>query len=326
MKPKFTRRRMLSATIMALAPPPLWAQSPAYPSKPIKIVVPSPPGGSTDQLARLAAQWLQGAWGQTVMIENKPGAGLRLGADFVAKSPPDGYTLLMGAVHHSIAQAVYTKRSYEFQRDLTPITVVGVVPNVVIVPANLPVRNVAQLITLARAQPGKLSYGSTGQGTAHHLIGEQFADMAGVDLLHVPYKGSAPALVDLIGGQIQIMFDTVASCLPHIQSGKIRALAVTTGKRTSALPEVPTLDEGGLKGFEVSSWFGLMAPAGTPTDIVQKVYAEVAKMLGTPETRQLLAQMGAEAGGNTPDQLRQQIDGEITRFAALAKKVKLQLD
>ena len=232
----------------------------------------------------------------------------------------------MGAVHHSIAQAVYTKRSYEFQRDLTPITVVGVVPNVVIVPANLPAKNVAELIALAKAQPGKLSYGSTGQGTAHHLIGEQFADMAGVDLLHVPYKGSAPALVDLFGGQIQIMFDTVASCLPHIKSSKIRALAVTTGKRSSALPEVPTLDEAGLKGFEVSSWFGLMAPAGTPSEIVQKIYAEVAKMLGTPETRQQLALMGADPGGNTPDQLRQQIDGEITRFAALAKKVKLQLD
>ena len=183
----------------------------------------------------------------------------------------------MGAVHHSIAQAVYTKRSYEFQRDLTPITVVGVVPNVVIVPANLPAKNVAELIALAKAQPGKLSYGSTGQGTAHHLIGEQFADMAGVDLLHVPYKGSAPALVDLFGGQIQIMFDTVASCLPHIKSSKIRALAVTTGKRSSALPEVPTLGEAGLKGFEVSSGFGLMAPAGTPNDIVQKTYAEVAK-------------------------------------------------
>lgn len=323
---KFTRRRMVSATMMALAAPPLWAQSPAYPNKPIKIVVPSPPGGSTDQLARLVGQWLQEAWGQSVVIENKPGAGLRLGAEFVAKSPADGYTLLMGAVHHSIAQAVYSKRSYEFQRDLAPITVVGVVPNVVIVPANLPAKNVAELIAMAKAQPGKLSYGSTGQGTAHHLIGEQFADMAGVDLLHVPYKGSAPALVDLIGGQIQIMFDTVASCLPHIKAGKIRALAVSTGKRSSALPDVPTLDEAGLKGFDVSSWFGLMAPAGTPTDIIQKTYAEVAKMLGKPETRQQLAQMGAEPGGNTPDQLRQQIDGEITRFAALAKKVKLQLD
>ena len=179
---------------------------------------------------------------------------------------------------------------------------------------------------MGKAQPGKLSYGSTGQGTAHHLIGEQFSDMAGIDMLHVPYKGSSPALVDLIGGQIQIMFDTVASCLPHIKSGKIRALAVTTGKRSSALPDVPTLDEAGLKGFDVSSWFGLMAPAGTAPDIIQKTYAEVAKMLATPEMRQQLAQMGAEPVGNTPEQLRQQIAGEITRFAALAQKAKLQLD
>ncbi|MBL0088102.1 MAG: tripartite tricarboxylate transporter substrate binding protein [Ideonella sp.] len=323
-----TRRHMLAAAAAAaaVAAVPLWAQAPGYPNKPLKIVVPSPPGGSTDQLARLVGQRLQQAWGQSVVIDNKPGAGLRLGADFVAKSPADGYTLLMGAVHHTIAQAVYTKRSYDFQRDLAPITVVAVVPNVVIVPSSLPVKTVAELIAMAKAQPGRLSYGSTGQGTAHHLIGEQFADMAGLQLLHVPYKGSAPALVDLIGGQIQIMFDTVASCLPHIKSGKLRALAVTTGKRSSALPDVPTLDEAGLKGFEVSSWFGLMAPSGTPPDIIQKTYLEVAKMLGTPEARQQLEQMGAEAVGNTPDQLRQQIASEITRFAALAKKANLQLD
>jgi tripartite-type tricarboxylate transporter receptor subunit TctC len=321
-----TRRHMVAATAMAVAAAPLWAQAPGYPNKPLKIVVPSPPGGSTDQLARLVGQRLQEAWGQSVVIDNKPGAGLRLGADFVAKSPADGYTFLMGAVHHSIAQAVYTKRSYDFQRDLAPITVVAVVPNVVIVPSSLPVKTVAELIAMAKAQPGKLSYGSTGQGTAHHLIGEQFADMAGVQLLHVPYKGSAPALVDLIGGQIQIMFDTVTSCLPHIKAGKLRALAVTTGRRSSALPDVPTLDEAGLKGFDVSSWFGLMAPAGTPPDIIQKTYVEVAKMLATPEARQQLEQMGAEPVGNTPDQLRQQIAGEITRFAALAKKANLQLD
>ena len=325
-QPQFTRRRLVSATLVALAAARALAQSAAYPNKPLKIVVPSPPGGSTDQLARLVGQRLQEAWGQSVLIENKPGAGLRLGADFVAKSPADGYTLLMGAVHHSIAQAIYTKRSYDFQRDLAPITVVAVVPNVVIVPASLPVRNVAELIALAKAQPGKISYGSTGQGTAHHLIGEQFADMAGVELLHVPYKGSAPALVDLIGGQIQLMFDTVASCLPHIKSGKIRALAVTTSKRSSALSDVPTLDEAGLKGFDVSSWFGLLAPAGTPADILQKTHAEVARMLATPAVRQQLELMGAEPVGNTPEQLRQQIAGEIVRFAALAKKANLQLD
>jgi tripartite-type tricarboxylate transporter receptor subunit TctC len=235
---------------------------------------PGTTGGSTDQLARLVGQRLQDAWGQGVVVDNKPGAGLRLGAEFVAKSPADRYTLLMGAVHHSIAQAIYTRRSYDFQRDLAPISAVAVVPNVVIVPASLPVRNLA----------------------------------------------------DLMGGQIQNMFDTVASCLPHIKAGKIRALAVTTGKRSSALPDVPTLDEAGLEGFDVSSWFGLMAPAGSPPDVRQKTYAEVARMLGTPEVRQQLARMGAEPIGNTPDQLRQQIAGEISRLAALAQKARLQLD
>jgi tripartite-type tricarboxylate transporter receptor subunit TctC len=324
MNPPSCRRRALLAAGLALPLPSAFAQS--WPSKPIKIVVPSPPGGSTDQLARLVAQRWQAAWGQPVVIENKPGAGLRLGAEFVAKSPPDGYTFLMAAVHHSIAQAVYTKRAYELQRDLTPVTVVAIVPNVLIVPAALPVKNVADLVALAKKTPGKLSYGSTGLGTAHHLIGEQFNDMTGADILHVPYKGSAPALVDLIGGQIQVMFDTVASCLPHIKSGKLRALAVATAKRSSALPEVPTLAESGLTGFNIASWFGLMAPAGTPADMVHKAQAEVVKMLATPETRAQIDAMGADPVGNTPEQMKQQINTDVERFGALAKKAKLELD
>ena len=301
-----------------------WAQ--AWPARPIKIVVPSPPGGSTDQLGRLIAQGLSTAWGQPVLVENKPGAGLRLGADFVAKAAPDGYTLLMAAVHHSIAQAVYTKRSYDLQRDLTPVTVVAIVPNVLIVSSSFPARNVAELIAMAKAAPGKLTYGSTGLGTAHHLIGEQFNDMAGTQITHVPYKGSAPALVDLMGGQITMMFDTVASCLPHIKAGKLRALAVATAKRSSALPDVPTLSESGLEGFDIASWFGLMAPAGTPKEAVDKLQAEVARMLADPKVRSQLALMGAEPVGNTPQQMAAQIADEIKRFGDLARKAKLQLD
>ncbi|MFN0184837.1 MAG: Bug family tripartite tricarboxylate transporter substrate binding protein [Aquabacterium sp.] len=315
-----------SLLIASLALPATQARSNAYPSKPIKIVVPSPPGGSTDQLGRLVGQHLQKAWGQSVSIDNKPGAGLRLGADFVAKSPADGYTLLVGAIHHSIAQAVYSKRSYDLLNDLTPITVIGIVPNVLIVPASMPVNSVADLIALSKKEKGKLSYGSTGLGTAHHLIGEQFNDMTGADLLHVPYKGSAPALVDLMSGQIQVMFDTVASCLPHIQSGKLRALAVATAKRSSALPNVPTLQEAGLIGFDIASWFGLMAPAATAPEIVSKIQQEVSKMLSLPETRQQLSAMGAEPGGNTPAQMKLQIASEVSRFGALASKLKLQLD
>lgn len=315
---------LMGACVLFCVSAPTHAQP--YPARPIKIVVPSPPGGSTDQLARLVSQRWAAAFGQPVIIENKPGAGLRLGAEFVAKSPPDGYTVLMGAIHHSIAQAGYVKRSYDFERDLAPITVVAVVPNVLIVPADLPVRNVAEFIALAKAQPGKLAYGSTGLGTAHHLIGEQFNDMAGVELRHIPYKGSAPALIDMLGGQIQAMFDTVASCLPHIKSGRLRALAVATSTRSTALPDVPTLSESGLKGFDVASSFGLMVPAGTPRAIIDKLHQETVRSLANPEVRSQLAAMGAEPVGNTPEQMAAQIKGEVSRFSALAKRARLELE
>jgi tripartite-type tricarboxylate transporter receptor subunit TctC len=303
------------------------AQAQGYPSRPVKIVVPSPPGGSTDQLARAVGEKLSQAWGQPVIIDNKPGAGLTLGADFVAKSPADGYTLLMGAVHHSIAQTVYKKLPYDFLRDLDPVTVVAVVPNVMIVPASFPAKTTAEVIALLKASPPKkYSYGSTGAGTAHHLIGEQFNDMADVELLHVPYKGSAPALIDLLGGQIQFMFDTVASCLPHIQSGKLRPIAVATATRSSALPGVPTLAESGLPGFDIASWFGLMAPAGTPVQVIEKVYADVARALAMPEMKVRLAAMGAEPVGNTPAQMRTQVRAEVAKFGVLARKANLSLD
>ena len=315
----------LCAALLALAAPAAPAQA-AYPDKPVRIVVPSPPGGSTDQLARLVGQKLQEAWGQTVVIENKPGAGLTLGADYVAKSPPDGYTLLMGAVHHSIAPAVYKKLPYDLERDLTPVGMVAVVPNVMIVPASSPARNVQELVALARARPGTLTYGSTGAGTAHHLIGEQFNEMTGAGLLHVPYKGSSPALVDLMGGRIDVVFDTVASCLPHIQAGKLRPLAVATSTRSTALPDVPTLDEAGLRGFSIATWFGLLAPAGTPPEVVGKVHAELSRMLAQPALRQQMTQMGAEPLDSTPQEMAAQIHREIAQFSELARKANLSLD
>jgi tripartite-type tricarboxylate transporter receptor subunit TctC len=323
-----SRRSLLALPVAAtaLALPSFRAMAQSYPARPIKIVVPSPPGGSTDLLARAVGQRLQAAWSQPVLIENKPGAGLRLGAEFVAKSSADGYTLLMAAVHHSIAQAVYRKRSYDLERDLAPISLVAIVPNVLIVPASLPARNVKEFIELAKAQPGKLAYGSTGNGTAHHIIGEQFNEMAGTRLLHIPYKGSAPALTDLMGGQIQAMFDTVASCLPHIQAGKVRALAVATAKRSIALPNVPTLDESGLKGFDIATWFGLMAPAGTPKDVIAKIQQEVALMVQKPDMKEQLASSGAELVSSTPEQMAQQIRAEVQRFTALAKKTQLELE
>lgn len=303
---------------------PAWAQ--AYPSKPVKIVVPSAPGGSTDQLARVIGQKLAETWGQPVVVENRPGAGLTLGADYVAKSRADGYTILMGAVHHAIAPAVYKNLPYDFVRDLTPVTTVAVVPNVLIVSSSFPGKTTAEVIAQAKANPGKLSYGSTGAGTAHHLIGEQFNDMAGTDILHVAYKGSSPALVDLVGGQTTMMFDTVASCLPLIKAGKLRAIAVATSTRSSALPDVPTLSESGLPGFDIATWFGLLVPTGTPSPVIDKIYGDVARILATPEMKNQFLQMGAEPVGDTPVQMAARIKTEITKFDALAKKAKLSLN
>lgn len=316
--------RALAAACISVACTNVYAQ--AYPDRPVRIIVPSAPGGSTDQLARIMGQKLSEKWGQTVVIENKPGAGLTLGADYVSKQPADGYTILMGALHHSIAPAVYKKLPYDFQRDLAPITVIAVVPNVLIVPEASPAKSVAELIALAKSKPNGLTYGSTGAGTAHHLIGEQFNDMAGVQTLHVPYKGSGPALIDLMGGRVDIMFDTVASCLPHIKSGKVRALAVATAKRSSALPDVPTLDEAGLTGFDIASWFGFLAPMGTPQAIIDKVYRDSADILKTDAIRQQLLAMGAEPVGNTPAEMTAQIAEETVRFKALAQKANLSLD
>lgn len=317
---KITWSALLSL-FLGCASTPVLAQD--YPTKSIRLVVPSAPGGSTDQLARLIGEKLTSAWGQTVVIENKPGAGLTLGADFVAKAPPDGYTILMGAVHHSIAPAFYKDLSYDVERDLAPITVVAVVPNVMIARTDFPAKTTAEVIAYAKSKPGELTYGSTGAGTAHHLIGEQFNDMAGTNLLHVPYKGSSPALIDLMGGRIDFMFDTIASCLPHIKAGKLRPIAVATASRSSALPDVPTLAESGLPEFNIETWFGLMAPAGTPQAIIDKIHAETAKILHDPATKARLLAMGAEPVGNTPAEMAAQIKSEVAKFAELAKKAQL---
>ena len=238
------------------------AAAQAWPAKTISLIVPFPAGGTTDVLARALGQELSKSLGQPVIVENKPGAGSTLGADFVAKAKPDGYTLLMGAVHHTIATSVYRKLAYDFQKDLAPITTVAMVPNVLVVQADAatPIRTVPELIAQAKRAPGKLTFGSNGNGTGQHLIGAQFESMAGVQLLHVPYKGSGPMTTDLLGGQISMSFDTITPVLPHIKAGKLRALAVTTAKRSAALPDVPTLDEAGLKGFDLGTWFGVLAP------------------------------------------------------------------
>jgi tripartite-type tricarboxylate transporter receptor subunit TctC len=323
MKNRITRR---CAIALAFAPLAGGAFAQAWPAKPVTLVVPFPPGGTTDVLARAIGQKLGDALGQQVIVENKPGAGATLGAEHVAKARPDGYTLLMGAVHHTIAPSVFRRLGYDFQKDFAPVTVVAAVPNVLVVNNEVPARSVKELIALARAQPGKLAYGSNGNGTAQHLIGTQFENMAGVDLVHVPYKGSGPLTTDLIGGQIAISFDTVTPVLPHIRGGKLRALAVTTARRSAALPDVPTVAEAALPGFDLGSWFGILAPAATPKEVLARLHAEIAKALKSDDIKARFAEIGAEPVGNTPDEMRAQIAAETARFAKLVKDAKVAIE
>jgi tripartite-type tricarboxylate transporter receptor subunit TctC len=297
-----------------------------WPAKPISLVVPFPPGGSSDVLARAMTDKLSQALGQTVIVESKPGAGATLGADYVAKSKPDGYTLLMGAVHHTIASSVYKKLPYDFQKDFAPITTVALVPNVLTVNASSPAKDVNGLIALAKASPGKLTYGSNGNGTAQHLIGTQFSRLAGVDILHIPYKGSAPLVTDLLGGQVEMSFDTLTPVYQHVKTGKLRALAVTTGKRSTALPDVPTLAESGLKDFDLGTWFGVLAPAATPKDIVTRLNTEMVKIINTPDFKKRMAEVGAEPIGNSPTEMAKQIKDDTEKYAKLVKEAKVVIE
>nr|WP_114973880.1 tripartite tricarboxylate transporter substrate binding protein [Rhodoferax ferrireducens] len=323
-KLKFSTLLQAAALTLGLAGGSAMAQ--AWPSRPISLVVPFPAGGTTDVLARAVGQELSKSLGQPVIVESRPGAGATLGADYVAKAKPDGYTLLMGAVHHTIATSVYKKLAYDFQKDLAPITTVALVPNVLVVNPNVPAKHVKELLALAKADPGKLTYGSNGNGTGQHLIGAQFEGMGGVQLLHVPYKGSGPLTTDLLGGQISMSFDTITPVLPQIKAGKLRALAVTTATRSKALPDVPTLDESGLKGFNLGTWFGVLAPAATPRDIVSRLNTEIVKIINSPEFKKKMDDIGAEPIGNTPEQMAKQIKDDTERFAKLVKDAKVSIE
>ena len=322
-----TRRSVIfsaAAAMLSLASGHAMAQ--AWPAKPINLVVPFAAGGTTDVLARAVGVELAKVLGQPVIVESKPGAGATLGADYVAKAKPDGYTLLMGAVHHTIASSVYKKLPYDFQKDLTPVTTVALVPNVLVVGTGVPAKSVKELLALAKADPDKLTYGSNGNGTGQHLIGSQFESMGGVKILHVPYKGSGPLTTDLLGGQITMSFDTITPVLQHIKGGKLRALAVTTAKRSSALPDVPTLDESGLKGFDLGTWFGVLAPAATPKDIVARLNAEIVKIVNAPDFRKKMEEIGAQPIGDTPAQMARLIKDDTERFAKLVKDAKVSID
>lgn len=317
-------RTALTATAFAFATSLAAAQ--AWPSKPITLVVPFPPGGSSDVLARAITTPLSQSLGQPVIVESKPGAGATVGADYVAKAKPDGYTLLMGAVHHTIATSVYRKLPYDFEKSFMPITTVALVPNVLVVNAKSPATDVKGLIAQAKASRGKMTYGSNGNGTVQHLIGTQFSSIAGVELLHVPYKGSAPLTTDLLGGQVDMSFDTLTPLVQHIKAGKLRALAVTTAKRSSTLPDVPTLAESGIKDFNQGTWFGILAPAATPKDVVDKLNAEMTKIIQSPEFRKRMEEIGAEPVGNTPAQMATQIRDDTAKYARLVKDAKVTIE
>jgi len=311
----------------AIAVHPAAAQVPAYPAKPIRIVVPFPAGGATDILARAAAQRLTEAWGQSVVVDNRPGAGGNIGAELVAKSAPDGYTLLMGTVGtHAINASLYAKMPYDHVKDFAPVILVAGVPNVLVVNPAVPANSVQELIAYAKANPGKLNFASSGSGTSIHLSGELFKVMAGVQMTHVPYKGSAPALQDLIGGQVQLMFDNLPPSLPQIKAGKLRALGVTSAARAPALPDTPTIAESGLPGFEASSWFGLLAPAGTPPAVIARLNGEVAAWLGTPEAKEKLLALGANAAGGTPEDFAKHIAAETAKWAKVVRESGAKVD
>ena len=303
-----------------------WAQ--AYPNHSIRLVVPFPPAGATDILARLVAQRLTETMGQSVVVDNRPGAAGNIGSDVVAKAPADGYTLLMCTVStHAINPNLYSKVPFDHIKDFSPVILVATVPNVLVVNPSLPVYTVADLIKLAKSKPGTLNFASSGSGTSIHLSGELFKTMAGVDMTHVPYKGSAPAVTDLVAGQVQVMFDNLPSALPQIKAGKLRAVAVTSPKRAPALPDVPTIAESGLPGFEAISWFGVVAPAATPAAIVSKLNAEIDRWLQAPETKeQLLGQGAAEAAGGTPEQFAAFIRSETDKWAKVVKESGAKVD
>jgi tripartite-type tricarboxylate transporter receptor subunit TctC len=329
---KSLRTALLALALATLAPLGLAQGAAGWPNKPVRIVVPFAPGGTTDILARALAPELSKAFGQTFVIENKPGAGGNTGADLVAKSPPDGYTLLMGTVGtQSINPSLYPKMPYDAVKDFAPITLFAGVPNVLVInpakAAALKITDVKSLIAYAKANPGKLNMASSGNGTSIHLSGELFKSMTGTYMVHFPYRGSGPALLDLIGGTMDVMFDNLPSALPQIKAGKLTALAVTSAERSAALPDVPTIAEAGpVKGFEASSWFGLLAPAGTPPEIVNRLQQETAKALATPALKERLLSQGAIPSGNTPAQFTQHIAAEAKKWAQVVKTSGAKVD
>ncbi len=329
----FGRRVALGTMLAALAAAALPASAqPAWPTKPVRIVVPFAAGGTTDILARAIAPELSKAFGQQFIVDNRGGAGGNVGAEIVAKSTADGYTLLMGTVGtHGINRALYEKMPYDPIKDFAPVTLVAGVPNVMVMQTekarSMGINSVADFIRYAKSNPGKLNMASSGNGTSIHLAGELFKSLSGTYMVHFPYRGSGPALLDMVGGTMDVMFDNLPSSMPQIKAGKLKALAVTSRQRSAALPDVPTMEEAaGLKGFDATSWFGLLAPAGTPADIVNRIQQETAKALNVPAIKEKLLAQGASPSGNTPTEFARHIEAEHRKWAQVVKVSGAKVD
>ena len=322
------RRTFVTATAAGaatLAAPMLRAQT--LPNGPVRIVVGFAPGGGTDVLARIVGQKLQTMWNTTIVVENKAGASGVIAADLVAKAPADGNTLLMAHINsHALAPGLLPKIGYNVERDFTPLALVGVTPNLLIANVDLPARTVADVVAHCKANPGKVSFGSAGQGSAQHLAMESFKLAAGVEALHVPYKGSGPMLVDLIGGQIQYSFDTMTAATPHVKSGKVRAIAQTRAKRASGHPTVPTMAEAGFPGFEATTWYGLVGPGRLPAAMAQRMNEDINKVLAMSDVKEKLDQYGAEDGGGTAQQFADFIRAEQQKWAKVIRDAKVTVD
>src|SRR4051812_20159666 len=290
-----------------------------YPTKPVRIIVPYAPGGNTDFTARAVAEKLSDAFKRQVVVDNRPGAATNIGSELVAKAAPDGYTLLMGGAANAINMSLFAKLPYDTLRDFDPIALCVQGANVLVIHPSLPAKNLKELIALAKAQPGKLNYGSSGLGSSNQMAGELFNIMAGIKIVHVPYKGNAPALTDLLGGHVEMIFSGVPALLPHIQTGRVRAIAIGSLKRFPALPQVPTFDEAGLKGYEATTWFGMLAPAKTPKDIVSRLNVEVDKAIKSADIQQKFVNEGLEPMGGTPEFFTKFMRAEIDKYAKVIK-------
>lgn len=302
-----------------------WVNAQAWPSKPIRYIVPFPPGAFNDTLGRIMSSELPKALGQPVLVENRPGGNTIIGTEAAAKSAPDGYTLFGAALPFSVIQSLY-KTSFDVTKDFAPITLAGTTPNLLVANPNVPVNTVKELIAAAKATPGGLNYASTGNGTSNHLSFELFKSMTGTAITHIPYKGSAPAVTDLIAGQVQVMFDNTPNVLPHVRAGKLKAIAVSSKKRSSLAPEVPTVDEAGVPGYDVTVWFGILAPAGTPREIVQRLNTEMVKIMRSPEITSRFNNAGVDVVASSPDEFSVFLKSEVARWAKVVQDANIKAD